>query len=647
MVRIPKKKVLFLKIFSVIGVSLFLVSLGFSQKKEEEFEKIGNKTCVECHETGEHNTVIAEDISHSIHEGLGCLDCHMDKGTMPHKKIPGFKAGFQGCGSCHEEEGKEYKIHGRVAFTEDEEIPTCADCHGNHEVLPSSVKLSKTHPVNLPETCGVCHTNLDLIKRHQIRKEHPVEVYESSIHGKSVKGGVIAAATCNDCHSSGGTAHKILSVDNPESTINHFNIPSTCGKCHDKIAEEFWQGIHGQLVKKGSTESPVCTHCHGEHGIISPKDPRSPVSRARLAEATCQPCHESITLTEKYGILTGRKTSFIDTYHGLKTKAGDLFVANCASCHGYHLILPSSDPRSSIHPDNLKKTCGECHSKISVKLAAMPIHRVGEKAQKNRVAEIVRILYITAIILIIGLMAAHWLIDLIKQIILVMKKPQIRRMWADEVWQHTLLMVSFIVLVITGFALRYGDSWFVAPLFGWDHGFEIRGIIHRVAAVVLIIASLWHFFYLLTERGRKFFKDMIPNFSDFRHFMRRILFNLGLSKTTPRFKRFSYVEKAEYWALIWGNVVMIITGILLWFDNYFINILPRGTLGVADVIHFYEAILATLAIVIWHLYSTVFNPHVYPMNPSWLTGKMPKDMFEHEHPDAEIEEVEKRDLRMP
>ena len=130
---------------------------------------------------------------------------------------------------------------------------------------------------------------------------------------------------------------------------------------------------------------------------------------------------------------------------------------------------------------------------------------------------------------------------------------------------------------------------------------------------------------------------MLPKFHDFRDFVHRILFNLGIAKTTPRFKRFSYIEKAEYWALIWGTAVMIITGFLLWFDNYFVQFLPKGFLDVALVIHYYEAILASLAIAIWHLYSTVFSPQVYPMNPSWLSGMMPKDMYEHEHPDASQE----------
>ncbi|MEE8605331.1 MAG: cytochrome b/b6 domain-containing protein [Candidatus Aminicenantaceae bacterium] len=635
-----KKRVSLYLPFLVILICFLFVYFSFGQE-EGEFETIDSETCVECHEKSEHETVISDDISHSAHEGMECLDCHHDKGTMPHKEDLDFQVDWEGCIACHEDEGKEYTIHGRVAHADDEEIPTCSDCHGDHDIVPSTAKLSRTNPINLPKTCGICHTNLDLIERHQIRTAHPPGIYESSIHGRAVKGGVVAAATCNDCHSGEGTAHKIYSQGHPNSSINHFNIPDTCGQCHEKATKDYWTGIHGQLIKRGDAKSPVCTNCHGEHGIISPKDPRSPVSRARLAEATCTPCHESITLTERYGISTGRRPTFIDNYHGLKTKAGDLEVANCASCHGVHLILASSTPESRVHPGNLESTCGECHPGITSELAATPIHGFVEGVEKNKVAEIVKIVYILAIVVIIGLMALHWILDLWRQIILVTKKPQVRRMWANEVWQHTLLMVSFIILVITGFALRYGDSWFARFLFGWDHGFTVRGIIHRVAAVVMVFSTLWHMLYLLTRRGRRFLKDMMPNIADFRQFVQRILFNLGLSKKEPRSKRFSYVEKAEYWALVWGNAVMIITGILLWFDNYFVGFLPKGFLDVALVIHFYEAILASLAILIWHLYSTVFSPHVYPMNPSWLTGKMPKDMFEHEHPDAEAEEVKK------
>jgi cytochrome b subunit of formate dehydrogenase len=126
---------------------------------------------------------------------------------------------------------------------------------------------------------------------------------------------------------------------------------------------------------------------------------------------------------------------------------------------------------------------------------------------------------------------------------------------------------------------------------------------------------------------------MYPLRRDFGDFWQRVLYNLGRRAETPSFPRFSYVEKAEYWALVWGTAVMILTGFLLWFDNWFVQYLPKGVLDVALVIHYWEAWLASLAILVWHLYSTVFSPHVYPMNPSWLTGTMPEEMYRHEHAD--------------
>ncbi len=111
-----------------------------------------------------------------------------------------------------------------------------------------------------------------------------------------------------------------------------------------------------------------------------------------------------------------------------------------------------------------------------------------------------------------------------------------------------------------------------------------------------------------------------------------ILYNLDRRPEKPLFGRFTYVEKAEYWALVWGTAVMIISGFFLWFDNVAVQWFPKGFLDVMLVVHYYEAWLAALSILIWHMYSTVFSPNVYPMNPSWLNGKMPAEWYKHEHP---------------
>ncbi|MCG6947851.1 MAG: cytochrome b/b6 domain-containing protein [Acidobacteria bacterium] len=624
-----------------------LVGGGTVVAQEEEYEPIDSTACADCHEATRYGSAFADDISHSAHDGLECLDCHVDRDTVPHRSLEEtFFPGCQGCRTCHEEASEEYQAHGRARLGSCEDMPQCSDCHGSHDILPSTAARSSVHPTNLPQTCGTCHENLDITTKYDILIDHPIQIYARSVHGQATRGGVYVAASCNDCHSSGGTAHKILSPGSPDSSINHFNIPKTCGQCHKGIESDYWEGIHGQLVARGETDAPVCTDCHGEHGILSPDDPLSPVSGSKVAEMTCSPCHESAVLNEKYGIKTERLTTFIDSYHGLKSKAGDTHVANCASCHGVHRILPSSDPTSTVNPANLQHTCGECHPNISEKMASTPIHGLGGQGLRTPAADVVEKIYIVAITVIIGLMILHWVIDLMRHLAdRIKERPAVLRMHIDEVVQHALLTITFITLVISGFALRYDQGFMARFFFGWEGGFEIRGVVHRAAAIGFMITIIWHVLYLFSPRGRTFIKDMWPIKRDFQFFARRMLYNLGLRPRMECVQRFNYVEKAEYWALVWGTVVMVITGVMLWFDNWFIQFLPKGVLDVALVIHFWEAWLASLAILIWHFYSVIFHPHVYPMNPSWITGHVPEDMYEHEHP-GHLEEARRETERV-
>ena len=636
------------------SIYLYLVVFVFSILFMSSNIAAAQDDCLECHgdeelmgadEKGyEYSLYIDKNaFENSVHGDLDCQSCHDGILELPHdEQLPDVE-----CGTCHEQEKEDYQWHGHLKAADCLDAPCCSDCHGTHNILRSDNKLSKTNPINLPRTCARCHEDIDLVEKYEILMKHPVEMFENSIHSQASLGGIYFAATCNDCHSTEGTAHKILSPGFSESAINHFNIPKTCGKCHKNIEKDYWEGIHGKLVIRGVTDSPVCTGCHGEHGILSPRDPLSAVSPTRLAEATCSPCHESARLNEKYGISTGRLRTWVDSYHGLKSKAGDITVANCASCHGAHRILPSSDSTSSVYQDNLRTTCGRCHPGISEALANTPIH--GDPGLGGTpIAGVVRKIYILLIFVIIGGMVLHWLIDLRKELKNVMDKKQVRRMTFNEVWQHAFLTVTFIALVITGFSLRFSEAWWVKLLFGREGGFPLRGIIHRVSAVLFILTAIWHLFYLYTKRGRRFLKDMLPVKLDFKHLNQLVSHNLGFKGNRPRFGRFSYIEKAEYWALVWGTVIMIITGIFLWFDNYAVKLFPKGVLDVMLVIHYYEAWLATLAVLIWHLYAVIFNPSAYPMNPAWLTGKMPVDLQKHEHPEDKtaIEDSESKDAKI-
>ena len=589
--------------------------------------------CLDCHgdPDGDGPFVELTALAGSIHADLACTDCHSGVTDLPHEDI---ELGPPACADCHDDVAADYTQHGQGIVGESPNIPTCSNCHGGHHILPPSDPESLVHPANMPGMCAECHENQEFLAKVGIRFKHPVEVYHQGVHGHELPGVKSSAASCTDCHGTKHNPHRILPPGNIQSAINFFNISSTSGNCHQAIRAQYEKGIHGQLIARGEVDAPTCTHCHGEHGILSHSDPRSPVSPYRVAEATCTPCHDSANLNERYEVPTGSDISRVDSYHGLKSMSGDTKVANCASCHTAHLILPSNDPESLVNPANVAKTCGNCHPGITEETAANTRIHAPLAAEDSGLPFMIKRIYQILIFLVIGGMFFYCLLDWLRQVRNVLAKQQVRRMEVDEVLQHATLAISFTVLVVTGFSLRFYDAWWAHLIFGHEGGAYMRGLIHRIAAGVMVFGSFWHLGYLFTRKGRVFLRDIAPSILDAKQAMGMFGYNLGMTNKVPEMRRFSFVEKAEYWALIWGTVVMVLTGASLWFEPYVSTLVSKEIINAFQVVHYYEAWLAFLAILIWHMYGVLFNPHVYPMNPSWLNGKMPKEMFEHEHPAA-------------
>jgi formate dehydrogenase gamma subunit len=212
------------------------------------------------------------------------------------------------------------------------------------------------------------------------------------------------------------------------------------------------------------------------------------------------------------------------------------------------------------------------------------------------------------------------------------------RLTLNERVQHLLLLVSFVTLVVTGFALKYPHSFWAEPIVQWEKNSPLRGWLHRIAGVVLIAGSIYHLIYLFTKRdGRRWMKAMLPQVRDVQDAVHTMGYNLGYRSRQPSYARFNYMEKAEYWALVWGTIVMAATGILLWAHNWVLAHLPypMSFLDVTTAVHFYEAILATFSILIWHFYFVIFDPDVYPLKWTVLTGRAP----EHEVREEEEEPV--------
>jgi cytochrome b subunit of formate dehydrogenase len=335
----------------------------------------------------------------------------------------------------------------------------------------------------------------------------------------------------------------------------------------------------------------------------------------------------------------------MNSYHGLALRAGSVEAANCASCHGVHNIRPSWDPASTINTANLAATCGRCHPGANRNFAKGSVHDVNGNSSGGNVIAWIRIVYIALIVLIVGGMLLHNSLDFMRKIIRRMQARKERlhpqhgtarflRMTLNERIQHAAMVISFILLAVTGFMLRYPEAWWVAPIRGLsDKFFAVRGVVHRAAAAVLIGISIYHLGYLVfNRRGKGFFRDMLPKWKDAADLWRNLLYITGISKNKPLFERFGYIEKMEYWALVWGVLIMSATGVILWFENYFMGLLTKIGWDISRTIHFYEACLAVLAIIVWHFYYVIFNPSVFPMSTTWLTGTVSEEEMAEEHP---------------
>ena len=502
------------------------------------------------------------------------------------------------CSTCHDQ-GQKLEKSAHTGLP-------CDTCHESHEKYPHPAGIAK--PV-----CGSCHPD-------------QAGDYALGVHGQARKNGNEGAPDCALCH---GSAHELLA---PGSQAFRAAVPDTCGMCHSEVAEQYRASVHGQALARGATQAPLCTDCHGEHRILKHTNEASPVNAAHIRD-TCGSCHGDVRLTRKFGLPSDRLVSFDSSYHGLAAKAGSQTVANCASCHGVHNILPSSDPKSTINARNLPKTCGQCHPGAGTRFAISQVH-VTEGNTEPAALRWVRQFYWLVIPVTIGLMLLHnggdWVRKLIDRRFSVRRDKlggrdfsehgELRMLPFERV-QHAVLAISFLTLVWTGFALKYPDQWWARPLLLMEGTHAVRSLIHRIAAGVFMAVTLTHLVSLAVSRKlREHWKEMLPTTNDPREALSNFAYNLGLGSEPPGRSSHSYVEKAEYWAVVWGAVVMIATGLLLWANNLVLKLLPKSWLDVATSVHFYEAVLATLAILVWHFYPIIFDPDVYPLNTAFLTG---------------------------
>jgi formate dehydrogenase gamma subunit len=355
-----------------------------------------------------------------------------------------------------------------------------------------------------------------------------------------------------------------------------------------------------------------------------------------LATEACGACHDDPVIIARYSLRGDVVGSYVDSYHGWTSRRGYASAATCVSCHTAHAILPRTHPQSTIHPDNLQETCRQCHERVDERFAASYTHE-SLSITANPINRWIRNAYWVLIASVIGGMVAHNLVILnfhaVRKRRELERVPTVRRLDLAQILQHGLTVVSFIVLVITGFALRFPDAWWVRSLAALGLDEPLRAGVHRVAGVVLVLVTIAHVFYVvLARRGRREFRAMLPSRLDFREAVENLRYHTWRRDRPAEFGRYDYTQKAEYWALAWGTVLMIVTGAVLWFPGLAVRFVPAWVITASQTVHYYEAWLAALAILVWHLFFVLFHPDEYPMNWTWLSGKMTLRAVEKHHP---------------
>ncbi len=626
----------------IIGIFLFFGLFAVFSSSGLQAE-MTNDDCLTCHgdkdleaetERGKSLELFVPEnaLVGSVHEELACIDCHIGADSfeeIPHSKTPLKRA----CKNCHETEYDETSkdVHGKGCASGDKMTPSCCTCHGGHDIKPLNSPESRFSDMNQPDTCGKCHGGDKLTtKEHSIYKRNLITRYKSSVHWQALNEGK-RAASCTDCHGS----HNILPSGFDESGVSRENEANSCKKCHRLEGEAFWDGPHGDALRHGNNDVPTCSTCHGDHDMASLRV-RGGDAKQWAATQVCIWCHGNSRMMARYGLDTTPVDSYMQDFHGL-TQRGTLGAsATCADCHDPHHSLPATHPNSRMHITNRGPTCGKCHGQVTENFAMSFSHKKSIEIEGTRLESIIKMVYIILIFVTIGGMLLYvtlvWFKAVRKKIREQRREKYLVRMNGFEKNVHKTLLLSFITLVITGFALKFPDTFWAKFLFSIGMNESIRAFIHRVAAFVMILDSIIFFIYMvLNRKGKKLFREFLPKKRDITDIFKTIKYYLGISRENdaPKYEVFSFAEKFEFWAMVWGTIVMAITGLILWFPKIIPGTWCSCIIPISRVIHYYEAILAALAILVWHGFHVIFHPDEYPMNTSWWSGYLTKKESDH------------------
>jgi predicted CXXCH cytochrome family protein len=613
---------------------------------------LANRDCLTCHADpglsmergGKAISLYVDEAAYNLssHANTACAQCHTEVSPSRVRACETVVSKVD-CSICHADVVGQYRtsIHGILFAKGDPDAPGCLDCHDKHATQAKEIPTSPTFPRNVPLLCSRCHRAGEKAAV-RIASEVP-DIYQSyldSIHGKGlIESGLVVTATCADCHS----PHHELPPSNPASTVNRAHLADTCGKCHHGIEETFKTSIHWPGNAKTDRELPTCNGCHSSHTIA--RTDRADF-RFRMMDQ-CGHCHQPEAAT------------FFDTFHGKVSRLGSAGAAKCYDCHGTHDILPPGDPASTLGRGHVVETCGKCHEGSHRRFAGYLTHATHHDPQRYPWLFWTFWGMTTLLVGTLTLALAHtaaWLVRLFlsreewkahKARARAGHQKLYRRFNRFNRTLHLFMLLSFFTLALTGMALKFSYmSW--AQAISWLlGGFGTMGVLHRLGAITLVVVFALHLWDVRRRKraeGRSWRQvltgpdSLVFNGRDLRELLQSIRWFFGIGPR-PRYGRYSYWEKFDYFAVFWGVLVIGSTGLVLWFPEVFTYLLPGWSVNVATIIHSDEALLAVGFIFTIHFFNTHFRPDKFPMDPVIFTGRVTLDELKYDKP-REYEEME-------
>jgi cytochrome b subunit of formate dehydrogenase len=622
-------------------------------------DTISNDDCLACHSDPTTSRSVAgkpvplavfdtNAFRQSVHARLNCTDCHNTVKDLVHDAgLPPAQ-----CATCHTTENSQYtgSIHGMSKARGASAAAGCADCHGSHGILSVKTADSPVFKLNLAVTCAKCHNNPRLTAEYRMKYPKVASEYTDSIHGRALlKMGLIVAPSCNDCH---GTHDIGRSVDR-SSPINHANVAATCGKCHFGIEKTYNASIHGQILAKGGQNGPVCVDCHSAHEITEPDGQNFKAA----SDEKCGSCHQD------------RLEHYRDTYHGKAMLLGRPNVAPevaaCYDCHGHHDVLPPSNPASHLSKANIIATCQKCHPGANANFVKYIPH-ANPLDVKNYPQLHYTFVAMTALLIgVFVFFGAHTGLWLFRSGYLWAHDSKTFREakaqsqqggdWFTrfppfERFLHFLVVTSFLLLVLTGMPLKFYYTSWAKVIFGLLGGPETARTLHHFGALITFLYFGLHLAKLLVKswQHRARFKggdlrskwtrlmgvlfgpdSMIPTWQDVKDFVAHQKWFFGRGPK-PQFDRWTYWEKFDYFAVFWGVFAIGLSGLVMWFPQFFSLFLPGWIINIALIVHSDEALLAAGFIFTIHFFNTHFRLEKFPMDTVIFSGRISKTELIHE-----------------